>query len=358
MTTQPLPNLPAQSTVLPADIASAGPAIPAIERLRIMSPAEWVDFILEWAHSLKSKYQLVEKCDGAGDMGRDIVAFQTSGQTDSWDNYQCKHYDHPLIPIDVWCELGKLCYYTYVGEYTLPRAYYFVSPQGAGNKLSKLLRSPKLLKQELLAVWDDKCKTSITSIREIPLDAPLRAHIDALDLSRIHTLSPLTIIEEHRRTPWHAARFGGGLPVRPPIPAPPPTVAIHETQYIRALLDAYEDRLKCQIASMAHLTDAPLTEHLHRSRREFYCAESLREFSKDNVPPGTFDGLLDEVYSGVIDVVQASHPDAVERVLATVKQAKALSLASNALVTRVTTSDKGGMCHQLANDNTNVKWRP
>ena len=358
MTTQPLPDLPAQSAVLPADIASAGPAIPALERLRIMSPAEWEDFILEWAHSLKSKYQLVEKCAGAGDMGRDVVAYQTSGQTDPWDNYQCKHYDHPLLPSDIWCELGKLCYYTFVGEFTLPCAYYFVSPQGAGNKLSKLLRSPNLLKQELLNVWDDKCKKSITSTLEIQLDAPLLTHINALDLSRIHTLSPLTIIEEHRRTPWHAARFGGGLPIRPPILAPPATVAVHETQYIRALLDAYEDRLKCQIASMPHLTDALLTAHLHRSRREFYCAESLREFSKDNVPPGTFDGLLDEVYSGVIDVVQASHPDAVERVLATVKQAKALSLASNALVTRVTTSDKGGMCHQLANDNANVKWRP
>lgn len=341
-----------------ADVAQAGPAIPALDRLRIMSPAEWEDFILEWAHSLKSKYQSVERCGGAGDMGRDVVAFQTNGQTDPWDNYQCKHYDHPLLPSDVWCELGKLCYYTHIGEYTFPRQFYFVSPQGAGNKLSKLLHSPKLLKQGLLEKWDDKCKTSITSIREIPLDTPLRAHIDMLDFTRIRTLSPLTLIEEHRRTPWHAARFGGGLPIRPPIPLPPPSVAICETQYIRALLDAYEDRLKCQIASMAHLADASLTEHLHRSRREFYCAESLREFSKDNVPPGTFDGLLDEIYSGVIDVVQASHPDAVERVLATVKQAKALSFASNALVTRVTTSDKGGMCHQLANDNLKIKWRP
>ncbi len=341
-----------------ADVAQAGPAIPSLERLRIMSPAEWEDFILEWAHSLKSKYQLVEKCGGAGDMGRDVVAYQTRGQTDPWDNYQCKHYDHPLLPTDVWCELGKLCYYTHIGEYTFPYAYHFVSPQGAGNKLSKLLRSPMLLRQGLLDAWDGKCKTNITSTRKIPLDASLRAHIDALDFSRIRAISPLTVIEEHRQTPWHAARFGGGLPIRPPIPTPPPSIAASETQYIRALLNAYEDRLKCQLASIADLVDVLLIDHLHRSRREFYCAESLREFSKDNVPPGTFDGLLDEVYSGIIDVVQASHPDAVERVLAAVKQAKGLSLASNALVTRVTTTDKGGMCHQLANDNPNVKWRP
>jgi len=291
-------------------------------------------------------------------MGRDVVAYQTSGQTDPWDNYQCKHYDRPLSPSDVWCELGKLCYYTYIGEYTFPREFYFVSPQGAGNKLSKMLHSPKQLKQELFSEWDDKCRTSITSTREVALDVSLRAHIEGLDFSKIRILSPLTVIEEHGRTPWHAARFGGGLKPRPPITLPPKSVAATETHYIRSLLDAYEDRLKKPIPSVADLTDDALSEHLNRSRREFYCAESLREFSKDNVPPGTFDGLLAEVHSGIIDVVQAAHEDSVERVLATVKQAKALSLASNALVTRVTSSDKGGMCHQLASDkSTNVKWR-
>jgi hypothetical protein len=58
----------------------------------------------------------------------------------------------------------------------------------------------------------------------------------------------------------------------------------------------------------------------------------------------------------VIDVVQSQHPDAVERVLACVKQAKALTVANLALGSRVVTADKGGMCHQLAN-NQRIKWR-
>lgn len=322
-----------------------------------MSHTAWEDFILEWAHSLKSKYKLVEKCGGAGDMGRDVVAYESASHVDPWDNYQCKHYNHPLHPGDIWCELGKLCHYTHIGEYTFPRSYYFVAPQGAGNTVSKLLHSDKLLKQGLLDAWDEKCKREITSLKEIPLSASLRAHIEARDFSIFRAMSPLTVIEGHKQTAWHAARFGGGLPARPINPPPPALVAPHETKYIRALLDAYEDRLKCHLPSLLDLSDAQLTEHLHRSRREFYCAEALREFSKDNVPPGTFDGLLEEVYSGIIDVVQASHPDSVERVLASIKQAKTLPLASNALVTRVTAVDKGGMCHQLANENTNVKWR-
>ena len=357
MKTTPLPELPAQAEILPTDIASSGPMIPALERLRIMSSGEWEDFILEWAHSLKVKYVQVERCGGAGDMGRDVIAYVSSDNNDPWDNYQCKHYDHPLAPSDVWCELGKVCYYTYIGEYTFPRAYYFVAPQGAGNKLSQLFRSPAKLKQGLLNEWDSKCKVGITSTKEILLDAGLKAHIETLDFSNIRQVSPLTIIEEHKKSPWHAARFGGGLPARSAIPAPPDEIAKHEANYIRALLDAYEDRLHSQLDSMQHLTDSQLIDHLTRSRREFYCAEALREFSKDNVPPGTFDGLLDEIHSGIIDEVQAAHSNAFERVLASVKQAKALPLSSNALVTRVTTNDKGGMCHQLANTKK-VKWRP
>jgi hypothetical protein len=355
MKTQPL-ALPLVPLTVPADFVALGPPVPALIRLRIMSPAEWEDFVLEWAHSLKAKYQDVEKCGGAGDMGRDVVAYEKRGQEDPWDNYQCKHYNHPLHPSDVWVELGKLCYYTHVGEYSYPRAYFFVSPRGAGNALSKLLRSPIRLKQELLALWDEKVRSAITSAGPIDLNAALASHIAGLDFSHITAMSPLTLVDGHQQTPWYAARFGGGLPARPKVPAPPTTVGGHESTYVRKLLDAYEDRLKHSIGSADDLADVQLRAHLERSRREFYCAEALNEFSKDNVPPGTFDRLLDEVHSGIVDVVEAAHTDAVERVLATVGQAKVLPLATNALVTRITSSDKGGMCHQLANGGK-VSWR-
>jgi len=63
---------------------------------------------------------------------------------------------------EVWSELGKLCYHTLTGEYTFPRQYFFVAPQGVGNALSKLLRDPAKLKQGLLDEWEDKCQTHIT----------------------------------------------------------------------------------------------------------------------------------------------------------------------------------------------------
>jgi hypothetical protein len=356
LTTTPLPTIPTPQNTLTADVAVSGPLIPAIDRLRLMSNSQWEDFVLEWAHSLKSKYASVERCGGAGDLGRDVIGFVTNGQVDPWDNFQCKHYDHALQPGDIWLELGKLCYYSAIGEYTFPREYAFVAPQGVGNSLSKLLRNPPELKGQLLLEWDQKCKTKITTTKDVPLDATLLAHIQSLDFARIKALSPLTLLEEHRHTPWHVARFGGGLPPRPPVPDAPPTVAASETTYVRALLDAYADKLKATLAGITDIPQGALVEHFSRSRQEFYNAEALRQFSKDNVPPGTFDKLLDEVEAGIIDVVQATHPDAYERVLNAVKQAKSLPMTANALVSRVTAADKGGMCHQLAN-NEKVKWK-
>ncbi len=354
--TRPLPAVAPPSGTLPPDIVATGLPIPEIERVRIMSPAQWEDFVLEWAHSLEARYVSVERCAGAGDMGRDVVGYVGEEPDSPWDNFQCKHYDHMLTPGDIWVELGKLCYYTYIGAYSIPRVYTFVAPRGAGNKLSRLLRDPESLRRGLLTQWDSHCRRGILSSQEIPLEDSLRGYIETFDFSQIRAASPLTIIEQHRATPWHAARFGGGLGVRPPVPSPPAYPAPNEAIYVRALLDAYEERVGTIISSPDILQDAELTKHFSRSRREFYSAEALREFSRDNVPSGTFDELLEEVHDGIIDVVESQHRDAVERVLQVVRQAKALPLTANALVPRVTTTDRGGMCHQLANDRR-VRWR-
>ena len=106
-----------------------------------------------------------------------------------------------------------------------------------------------------------------------------------MDFGLIRSISPLTLIEEHAKTPWHVARFGGGLPPRPAPQPVPDQVAANETTYVRALLDAYAERLRCLIATVDALTDGTLMKYLCRSRHEFYSAEALREFSKDTVPP-------------------------------------------------------------------------
>jgi hypothetical protein len=84
--TKPLPPIISPPVGFPPDLAVSGPALPPIMRLRHMDAQGWQDFIYEWTHSLKGQYARVELCGGAGDMGRDVVAFASPTTEDPWDN--------------------------------------------------------------------------------------------------------------------------------------------------------------------------------------------------------------------------------------------------------------------------------
>jgi hypothetical protein len=354
LSSSPLPE-PSASLSVTADVVVAGQPIPAIDRIKLFSDRQWEEFILEWADSLRKIYQRVERCGGSGDMGRDVIAYHHAPSTD-WDNYQCKHYGAPLIPTDIWVELGKLVYYTRRGDYTYPRSYTFVAPQGAGTKLAGLLKNGEKLRAELFANWDTYCRTHITKTENVDLDDGMRRYIEALDFSIFTYIPPLRVIDEHSKTRSHVARFGGGLPQRPPVPAPPAVPGPLEATYLRQLLDAYGDHLKKAVASPDELPeDGELRQHLVEAREHFYSAESLRAFSRDTLPPDEFEKLQDEFYVGVIDEVRADHADGYRRVIAVVGTAKLLPITAHALVTRLTMRDKGGVCHQLANSGR-IRW--
>lgn len=341
---------------LASDIVAAGLPVHPEDRVRLFSAEQWERFVQEWVDSLRAEYELVERCGGAGDMGRDIIATVKGGKG-VWDNYQCKHYQKALAPGDVWIELGKLAYYTLKSEYSYPRAYFFVAPQGVGPSLSNLLKKPHALRDGLLANWDKECRTEITTTEVVECDAAMKAHIARLDFSIFQTKPLLRIIEEHAKTRWYAARFGGGLPLRPEPLAPPNVPAASEAVFVGELRLAYAQHLKQDVkdldAALAGRDD--LREHFHDARVEFYSAEGLRTFSRDTLPQGEFEKLQDEVHSGIKDDVRGAHADGYQRVLAVVKTARALQLTSNPLTTRIHTRDRGGICHQLANDGK-IRW--
>ena len=288
-------------------------------------------------------------------MGRDIIAFDKTNP-EIWDNFQCKHYKTGLTPGDIWVELGKLVYYTYTKEYTYPRKYAFVAPQGAGTKLSNLLRKGDSLKAQLIDNWDKHCKTGITATTEVILDSDLRTYINSLNFSIFEALPPLRIIAQHAKTRWHVTRFGGGLPSRPKVEPPPAAVAEHEVTYVRSLLDAYGDHLKCTVSAVPELdAHVDIREHFNDARLEFYSAEALRMFSRDSLPPGAFEELQHELHGGIKDEMRGEHSDGFRRVLAVVKTAKLLPITDHALKERLSVIDKGGICHQLANDGK-VRW--
>tara|TARA_R110000868_G_scaffold198471_1_gene444763 strand:+ start:331 stop:1419 length:1089 start_codon:yes stop_codon:yes gene_type:complete len=334
-----------------------GVPIPPIDRLKVISAENFEDIIREWiAGYCKTKYIKVRKPAGAGDKGRDVIAFINN--EGDWDNYQCKHYDHPLHPGDIWLELGKLCYYTFNKHYNLPLKYYFVSPQGVGNTLGDLLDDPKKLKEELIVKWEEKCRTRITSTQNVELTAELKEYIKSIDFSIFTSLDPQELIEQHKKTRYFASRFGGGLQKRNR-----PLIKIFEDKeyslrFIEQLFEAYSDHIKTPInklEDLKHYND--YFEHFNRNRNCFYWAEALNQFSRDHLPPNNncFEDLKEEVYFGVVDICNGMHSSGYENVLKTTNEATKLTLNGNALLEKAQIQDKIGICHHLANENK-LKW--
>lgn len=354
--TVPLPLPSFHGRLTNNDILFGSPMLPS-DRLKAMPASEFEVMISEWGNAYlipSGIYVEVTKCSGAGDKGRDVIAI-VDHDKDIWDNYQCKHYKDVLAPSDVWIEIGKLVYYTFIKDYSVPRLYYFICPQGLGPKLNDLLKKPDELRKGLLENWDKKCTKDIHGGKSpVPLSDELKAYIAAFDFGIFRGYDPLKLIGEHQKTNYYAARFGGGLQQRRPDPkTPPATVAKQELTYTNQLFEAYSDHTKTAITDEAEL--APHTDlkaHFVRQRESFYNADALMQFSRDNLPPETnhFEDLKDDVFTGVIDIHNKTYPDGYERLIATVSQAKVIQLNNSPLVNYIGQKDREGLCHHLAND--------
>jgi hypothetical protein len=160
----------------------------------------------------------------------------------------------------------------------------------------------------------------------------------------------LEIISQHRQSPNHIYRFGGGLPELPPSLTPPEEIATEETRYVKHLLDAYGDHTGSEVNAVAEIKDRDdLKDHFKRSREYFYQAETLRNFSRETLPPGTFESLQDEVYHGVVDTANLEYPDGYRRVVHTTQQARNLQITGHPLIHGMHSNHRCGICHQLAN---------
>jgi len=335
-----------------------GQPIPPQQRVLLYSSDEWEEFILEWVHSQRKKYKNVQRLSGSSDMGIDIAGFTDSeGLNGVWDNFQCKHYNTPLSPGAVAIEIAKVLWYSFKGDYSPPRKYYFVSPKGCSTKSTVLLKSVGRLHEHIIQNWDERFSKAITKKQAIELDEDFKTYINKFNFSIFSLTKMLEIIDDHRRTPYYAIRFGGGLPSRPKACHPPLKPALKESRYIHHLCKAYSDHMNTEVASLEDLgDDQDLIDHFHRQREFFYHAEALRNFARDTVPTGTFEDLQSEVHAGVIDVESAAHLNGFVRLNAVLTVASQLQLTSNALISVVKIHDRKGICHQLANDDR-LTWR-
>ncbi|MGE3759728.1 MAG: ABC-three component system protein, partial [Pseudobdellovibrionaceae bacterium] len=186
----------------------------------------------------------------------------------------------------------------------------------------------------------------------------LLTHFDSFDFTIFNSISLVRMIEQHATTPFHAVRFGGGLGVRPEPEIPPEDTVSLEHRYIRQLLCIYaqsigEDQKSLDLSLLDK--DEDVRKNFRRQRESFYHAESLRNFSRDTVPPGVFDALQNDIFDGVVDVCESQHDSGMDRLNATLTQAANIVIDASPLASVTRVRDKQGMCHQLVNDNR-LKW--
>lgn len=344
-----------------------GVAITPKKMIESFDDEVYEDFISCWLLGcINSKYPLVERdytdvenMGGAGDKGRDVVAYLTENKINGeWDNYQCKHYHSQLSPSMIYKEIGKLLYYTYIEDFMCPRYYYFIAPKGVGPKLSDLLKKPTDLKSELIKNWDSHCKSQITKTTKIELTGEFYDYVKKFDYSIFRAIGTHTILKDLEKTKYYSAFFGGGFKSpRPLNKKPNENISISESVYTSELFHAYADYLKRPIDCLEHLKESPkIMDHFKRQRENFYKAESLKDYANESLPSNkVFDDLKECVYEAIIDTVEDDYEDGFKCVKETLKQVVKVDLSSNILNQVTKPGDRKGICHQLTNDKR-ITW--
>ncbi|MBC2077871.1 restriction endonuclease [Listeria booriae] len=354
----PEPKKKYQATGQDADF---GRRIDPVQQLAFLSPDEFESFIELWiSHFLNSKYQKVVRCGGAGDLGRDIIAYYPNNENEhaQWDNYQCKHYKNPLTPSDIWIELGKCCYYAYKGKFLLPNKYYFTSSKGIGTSLVNLFEEPNQLKYGLIENWDKKCREKITKKEDIDLTDEFRKYIEELDFGIFTYKTPLELVDEVENSIAFSLFFGGGLRKRREVSlTPPKDIQTNEKKYVEKLFCAYGDSEQTVISQENLETFPKLKNHFNRQRIYYYVAETLLDLERDTRTDGEHfvSAVKDEVLNNIIDTLESSFENGFERVKAVTDRARLINFDAHPLKGVVSPNDSHGICHHLVNDDL-ISW--
>jgi hypothetical protein len=332
-------------------VSLAGPPVTPQQRIYFYSGDEWELFIREWVTGLADQYIQIKRLGGPGDRGVDVAAFKTvNGFEGAWDCFQGKHYAAALTLSDAIPEIVKVFAGVVAGQYLMPDRYCFLAPRGCGSTLNRLLSTPSKLREEFLS----RTKPGSAAVADQPVETveAIRALAATTDFAVFQSVEILDALDVHRKTPYYTARFGGPLPSRPPVEAPPEEFGDHETQYVRKLIDVYVEQQPSEPIDEAALSTHPrFGEHFQRQRISFYSAEALRLYARDSVPDGTFEALQDDIHGGVIEVAEANHACGMDRLREVLTQSTQLDLSAHALVSVSRLEDRKGICHQLANED-------
>lgn len=315
-----------------------------------LTDEELEHFVDDWISCRTKGYVEVAMFSGAGDLGRDVVGFLSKKRHEGpWHNYQCKQYGRKLPTEIAILEIGKILYYAYQGEFSIPERYFFVAPRGVNRNLEKLIYNPNQFKSKLIDEWDQYCSMKIIDGSETPLDSGLKALIYAFDFSTIERLTLDNILKDFCIQPVLHKWFGEELG-----PAPkgqtPVEVQDLELPYIKQLVGAYSQRCGQTFADYKEVEGHPdYGNHLSLQRERFYDADAFKRFYRDNTEPDVLDSFEKDIYHGIIDTFNAEHKDSLARVNAVMAQASTVQ-AAGPIAKYARVPIKQGVCHHFANE--------
>lgn len=314
------------------------------------------EFVRQWALK-KTEYAEVERFTGTGDMGRDVVGFLSAQRHEgAWHNYQCKQYGRTLPTETGIAELGKVLYYSHLGEFTAPEKFFFVAPRGINRNLKSLIFKPATFKTTMVDQWDKYCAGSIIENVHIPLKADLRAFIQSWDFSRVVPISVDIMLTDTAAMPVLYKWFGADPGPAPSGSAPADVLPV-EMPYIQGLLDAYGERegmvFGDHSTAVAHELHGP---HLRMQRERYFDADAFLRFYRDNTTVKDTEDLRKEILHGIYETHTAKHDDMLSRVNAVMSQA-GVTQPAGPLAKYARTPVKQGICHHFINEGQ-MTWKP
>lgn len=229
--------------------------------------------------------------------------------------------------------------------------------KGVTGDFQDLVDDPAKLNAFIIAEWDKYCVNAITSKGGIQLEGDFSDYVDAIDFSFVRVKQPQDLIAEHAQTQYHLIVFGAPLIERPPPAEPPSQVAESERGYVGELFKVIGEMTGASITIEADFAGHSKARNLfERSRMTFYSAEGLKELARDQMADAEyFDNLLDEFKHGLYYTYSAPADSGYDRLSATVQAAQAQQISGHVLEPHMTTPDREGICHHLANTG-DVAW--
>ncbi len=324
--------------------------------LEAFETKQFKNIIFEWVEGyLTNQYAQIKQWNNNNNNNIELVAFlnQISFKSNDWEYYHCTKLKLNKLENDFWITLCRLINYSFIKRIELPKKFYFIPSTCLSNEFKAEIEDEDYLRKNLIDNWNEFREEGFCDLNE-----KLEMYIQNIDFNFFEYKSPYEIKDEYYKTKWFKFRFGGGLKkTELHIEDIPDKVTNEEenSKYIQKLFCAYSTytypRYKKNVTNISMLEKYnELYNHFFEQRVNFYNAETLRRFARDELTKNEpFEKLQYEVLLGVKETASKDYEDGYKCVRETVEKALNLTLNFKLFQDYLSFQVRAGICHQLAN---------